>query len=332
MIKKAKPIDAVIAWVDGNDPVLSEKRNSYLGKKGSSNPGSGAATTRFASVNEIKYCVLSIMRFAPFIRNIYVVTDGQDPELYEDIRTHFPARLDSYKVVDHKEIFEGYEDLLPTFNSISIAHMIWRIRGISETFVYFNDDTFLIREMKPEDWFLNDQPLMRGKWVPAPHFRIAWDRLRTGIKRTLLRKSGFKPRASFHLGQWNSAAMLGFKWRYFTVSHTPHTVERKLVEAYFNDNTTLLTKNISFRFRDPSQFTFIAMSNHLQLSGGNRQIADPGLAYLQPYGRSSEYIDKKIAYCENKTQIKFVCVQSLDLCKKEEQDKVLGWIERRLDL
>ncbi|MCK7538203.1 MAG: hypothetical protein MZV63_48255 [Marinilabiliales bacterium] len=49
---------------------------------------------------------------------------------------------------------------LPTFNSISIANMIWRIKGLSENFVYFNDDTFLMREYKPEDWFPDGRPLL----------------------------------------------------------------------------------------------------------------------------------------------------------------------------
>lgn len=57
------PIDAVIMWVDGNDPQLAAKRNSYL-KGDSTNIGSGAHSTRFASLNEIKYCILSIFRFA----------------------------------------------------------------------------------------------------------------------------------------------------------------------------------------------------------------------------------------------------------------------------
>jgi hypothetical protein len=105
---KIQPIDVVIAWVDGNDSRLTEKRNRYLNKGHVGKVSSGAHATRFASVNEIKYCVLSIFRFAPFIRNIFIVTDGQDPDLYEDIRTNFPERLSSVRIVDHTEIFEQH--------------------------------------------------------------------------------------------------------------------------------------------------------------------------------------------------------------------------------
>ena len=259
------PIDVVIAWVDGDDPKLAKKRNNFV--KGTKiTIGSGAHSTRFASSNEIRYCLLSIMRFAPFVRNIFIVTDEQDPDIYNDVSKYFPEKLNSIRIVDHKEIFEGYENCLPTFNSISIANMIWRIKGLSENFVYFNDDTFLIRSIKPEEWFVVGRPVIRGRWVPAPVPRIIWNSLRISFNRHLLGKPDFEPRASFHMGQWNAAPILGFKFRYFTNSHTPHAVNRKLIEDYFSKNNSLLIKNISFRFRDHSQFTFISLSNHLQLA------------------------------------------------------------------
>lgn len=329
--EKDHPIDVVIAWVDGGDPELAEKRNRYLGLSGDkAHPG--AHPTRFASINEIRYCVLSVFRFAPFVRNLYIVTDGQDPDLYADIKTWFPERADSVRIVDHTEIFEGFEKYLPTFNSISIGNMIWRIKGISDNFVYFNDDTFLIRPMRPEDFFIDNRPVLRGRWVPAPLFRILWNTIRKSFHKYFRNNPGFQPKASFHLGQWNSASLLGLKWRYFTNSHTPHTVGRKTIENFVISNKPLLEKNISHRFRHYSQFTFISLSNHLQLLQGNRLIASPDLAYLQPYNRPKDYIDKKISLCEKDNRIKFICVQSLEMCGEEEQKKLLGWMQKRLKI
>jgi hypothetical protein len=325
------PIDVVIAWVDGDDPELTRKRSNYV--HATNIPvGSGAHSTRFASSNEIRYCVLSVLRFAPFVRNIFFVTDEQDPGISADVRKYFPERLDSIRIVDHKEIFEGYESYLPTFNSISIANMIWRIKGLSENFVYFNDDTFLIRSMKPEDWFVNGRPVIRGRWVAATTPRAFWNSVRIFFNRHFLGKPDFEPRASFHLGQWNAAAMLGFKFRYFTSSHTPHAVNRKLVEDFYSKNDALLRKNISFRFRDHSQFTFISLSNHLQLLDGNRHIAGPTLAYLKPQGRAADYVDKKIALCENNPGIRFLCIQSLEMCRNEDRQKLFSWLDRILEL
>jgi hypothetical protein len=329
--EKEHPIDVVIAWVDGSDPGLTEKRNKYLGLTGA-NTHPGAHPTRFASINEIRYCVLSVFRFAPFVRNIFIVTDGQDPDLYADIKTWFPEREGSLRIVDHSEIFKGFEGCLPTFNSISIGNMIWRIKGLSENFVYFNDDTFLVRSIKPEDFFIDNRPVLRGRWVHAPLYRIWWNSLRIAFNKYFKNNPGFQPKASFHLGQWNSASLLGLKWRYFTNSHTPHTVGRKTIEDFVTRNKALIEKNISHRFRHYSQFTFISLSNHLQLLQGNRLLASPDLVYMQPFGRPKDYIDKKIRLCEKDDTIKFMCVQSLEMCGAEEQEKLLGWMKKRLKI
>lgn len=324
-----EPIDVVIAWVDGNDPKHMAKRNEVLNRSRAV-PIAGAHPTRFASVNEIKYCLLSIFRFAPFVRNVFIVTDEQDPHVMEDVRKYYPHRVSSIRIVDHKEIFEGYEQYLPTFNSICIANMIWRIKGISNRFVYFNDDVFLVRDVTPDDFFKGNLPVLRGRWTPAPYHRISWSWTHTRVVKLLTQKRHYTPKASFHLGQWNSARILGYKLKYFTNSHTPHSVERGVVEHFFEKNSALLEKNISFQFRERSQFTFISLSNHLQLTGGNRHVAKPNLIYMQPHNRYRGYIDKKLRICERKSSVKFLCVQSLDLCSVEDQGKVLNWLEQIL--
>lgn len=327
--EKYQPIDVVIAWVDGNDPKHMAKRQKWLKQTGDT-PIAGAHSTRFASVNEIKYCLLSILKFAPFVQNIFIVTDDQDPQLMDDVQQFFPERANSIRIVDHKEIFEGYEQYLPTFNSINIANMLWRIKGISNRFVYFNDDIFLVREVKPEDFFVGNTPLIRGKWTLAPYYRTIWSKVQTHIIRFFTSNRNFTPRASFHMGQWNSAKLVGYKSKYFTTSHTAHSAETGLIESFFNQNMSVLEKNISFRFRDQSQFTFISLSNHLQLRNGNRNIAKPDLVYMQPYNRKANYIDKKLKQCDKDPSIKFLCVQSLDMCTKDEQDKVLNWLKMNL--
>ena len=305
----------VIAWVDGDDPKLAIKGTNIL-QWDRIPVGSGAHPTRFASSNEIRYCVLSILRFAPFVRNIFIVTDEQDPGISADVRKYFPERSGSIRIVDHREIFKGYENYLPTFNSISIANMIWRIKGLSENFVYFNDDTFLIREVKPEEWFVDGRPVLRGRWVPAPLPRALWNSIRiSSTGKFLVGKSMNQG----HHSIWVSGmqpALLGFRFRYFTNSHTPHAVNRRLVEEYFSKNGPVLEKNISFRFRDHSQFTFISLSNHLQLIEGNRNIAGPALVYLKPQGHADDYVKSKIALCESDHSAIYMCIQGLEMCSR----------------
>ena len=122
-INEKYPVDIVIAWVNGDDPALKKKRLSYLNPaETTSHPG--AAQTRFHSLKEVEYCVLSILKFSPFVRKIFIVTDQQDPKIDHAVKRHFPERLKDIRLVDHTEIFEGYEEYLPTFNSICISNML----------------------------------------------------------------------------------------------------------------------------------------------------------------------------------------------------------------
>lgn len=330
-IPKNNPIDVIISWVDGDDPSFQKKMDKFIGPiKRKSMPG--AQKTRFGNVNELKYCVLSILTFAPFVRKIFIVTDQQSPSIIEDINPYFPDRTQDIQLVDHEEVFEGFEDYLPVFNSRSIESMIWRIKGLSDNFVYFNDDMFLIQPITPDYWFVNGGPVIRGSWLPSAAVRVLWDTLRCNIQRKILGKKDFEPRASFHTGQWNAAKILGFRWRYFALDHTPHAVKKQTVSQYFNSNAELVKRNISFKFRHHSQFNFLSLSYHLEILSGNRNIRPPALTYLQPLRRPKNYIDKKINLCESNPDIIYMCVQSLDLCPESDVNKIFGWLEKIMSL
>lgn len=324
-------IDVVIAWVDGDDPGHREKRERYMEAEGLDTTSAQTRSTRFSSSGEVRYCVLSIMRFAPFVRNIYLLTDGQDPKLEKDIERYFPARMDSFRIVDHREVFRGFEDCLPTFNSRSLEFMLWRIPGLSERFVYFNDDAFLLREISPGEWFQGNRPVIRGSWKPAPRLRLGWEGLKKQALRLVTRRKNYSPRASFHLGQWNAASLTGFRWRYFVTDHTAHVFLRSTMESFFREHPDKVRRNIAHRFRSPSQFTAIALFYHLQLREADPVVRKPGLVYMQPFGRGGGYIGQKLHACEAEEMF-YLCVQSLDRCPVEEQQKVLGWLSGRLAL
>ncbi len=325
------PIDAVITWVDGNSDEFMASMEPFL-QGFNRNQIPGAHKTRFASVNEIRYCVLSIFKFAPFIRRVFIVTNGQDPKLYDDIARYYPHRVNDVQIVTHAEIFEGYEQYLPTFNSRSIELMLWRIKGLANKFIYFNDDVFLVRDVAPDDFFKGNLPVLRGRWALTPVHRLIWKECLVFTNRILRRNKHYTPRVSYHSGQWNAAKAIGFKSKYFINSHTPHPMDRSVVEGFLGADDDLLQKNISFRFKNHSQFTIFSISYHLQLLNGNRTIEPANLVYMQPHNRSKSYIDKKLNTCDSSPSVKFLCVQSLDMCSKKNQQKVFDWLKSKLSI
>jgi hypothetical protein len=325
------PVDAVILWVDGSDRKLAEKRNHYLALEKKNGPHPGALPTHFASSNEIRYCVLSILTFAPFVRNIFVVTDEQDPDLYEDIRTRFPEKAGCLKIVDHKEIFRGYEQYLPTFNSSSIQTLIWRIEGLSERFIYFNDDVILIRGIKEEDWFIGNRPVLMGKWMLPPFRKMTGNNLNALINRHILNKKNYQPKFSFYIGQWKSARLLGMKGRYFFHDHSPHPMRRKTLEDFFAKNGELLEKTISYRFRDAEQIIAPAVAYHLEILDGNRNYRKLKLGYFHPY-YSENRMNRRISRCMNDPHIKSICIQSVEMLSGGQREKIFRWMDSILNL
>ncbi|MEP4444507.1 MAG: Stealth CR1 domain-containing protein, partial [Hyphomicrobiales bacterium] len=91
-------IDAVITWVNGADPHHQEKRAKHLDQ---TVPLSSNEATRFDSLGEVRFAVLSLLRYCPFLRDIHIVTDAQHPDVLDPIlKAH-----SNIKIVDHVEIF-----------------------------------------------------------------------------------------------------------------------------------------------------------------------------------------------------------------------------------
>ncbi|MGM0666182.1 MAG: Stealth CR1 domain-containing protein, partial [Bacteroidota bacterium] len=324
------PLDAVILWVDGNDPVLNEKRKEYISREGISRNHSGAIATRFASSDEISYCVRSILKFAPFVRNIFIVTDNQDPDLYEEVEKYFPGRSASLRIVDHKEIFRGYEKYLPTFNSSSILAMVWRIKGLADNFVAFSDDLFLVREINYNDWFKNERPVLRGYWRLPPIRKMAGSSIKYFIRRRIMGKHDYQPRISFYMRQWKSASYLGMRLRYYFHCHNPHPLSRIMMENFFKENPGLLEQTISYRFRDKDQLLLTSLAYHLEILSGNKNFAGLDLIYMHPY-YSEKQLLKKISEYREKQDIKFLCVQNLEMLGEKIQKNVRSLLDNILN-
>jgi len=139
------PIDVVYTWVDGNDPRWNEKRNRRAAEMGRDLHRVSNSQTRYINRDELRYSLRSLYYYAPWIRKIYLVTDDQVPDWLN-------ADNDLLQVIDHKDLFPEHASL-PTFNSHAIESVLHRIPGLSEQFLYMNDDVFFSSVVHPESFF-----------------------------------------------------------------------------------------------------------------------------------------------------------------------------------
>ena len=317
-------VDAVITWVDGDDPRHKAKREQY-GDKRILNRDDVAGSTRYSSLGEIFYCVASLNRFAPWLNKIYIVTDEQNPMVDEFIAKHFPEGSIPMEIVDHKVIFRGYEHYLPTFNSISIESMTWRIPGLSEHFIEFNDDLILAAPTQPEDFFPRE-----GEVVCYGNKRSS---MLVRLSRLLKYRINGPKRVSFKESMINAAEIAGHKGDFIMLYHTPKALLRSFYERYFEEHPEALLRNISQRFRHATQYNPQEVQ-FLMLHDQGRCVlkgAEDELFYFMAK-QDVAYVRRKLSRFTRESNKKFGCFNSLDQASVEGQKMVVDWIERRLEL
>ena len=142
---KNEKIDIVIIWVDGNDIEWQREKNKYT-----SNSNSDDRLIRYRDWNLLKYWFRGVEKFAPWVNKVHFVTWGHIPKW---------LNVDNPKlnIVNHKDFIP--KKYLPTFSSHTIELNLHRIKDLSEKFVYFNDDFYLISPTKPKDFFINNLPV-----------------------------------------------------------------------------------------------------------------------------------------------------------------------------
>ena len=317
------PIDAVITWVDGDDPVLRAKRIKYLGEGAIA----GAEATRFASADEIVYCVLSILKNAPWFENIYIVTDAQIPPVFEAVKQHFPEQLPKIKIIDHTEIFRGFAHHLPSFNSISISMLVHKIPDLNERFVFFNDDVFLVRDVKADEFFAANKPVLRGAWMGLGLRGV--ELLRDTLN-ALMRVPKEQQRFGSKRVQLNAARVAGFSAKTFIAMHTPHPMRVSTMAGFAAHNQARFEKNLSFRVRHLSQIGTEALANHLELFRDNALVqSGKDTVYIRAEREPEAKVLAKLARIEQDPEIKILCVQSLDNAPQTVQTDITNWLNQR---
>lgn len=142
---QAEKIDIVLTYVDGNDPAWREKRKKYKSMQGEDDSDS-----RYRDWKNLKYIFRGIEKYAPWVNKVFLVTDHQCPEWLNQ-------KCEKLVVVNHEDYIP--QEWLPTFNTNTIEVNFHRIKELSECFIIFNDDFFLMNHTKSTDFFKDGKPV-----------------------------------------------------------------------------------------------------------------------------------------------------------------------------
>lgn len=257
--KMDNKIDFVVLWVDGSDPEWVKEKNSYV--PGDTTPEIEAA--RFRDWDNMKYWFRGIEKFAPWVNKIHFVTYG-----------HLPSFLNTenkkLNIVNHKDIIDSA--YLPTFNSAAIEVNISKIAGLTDKFVYFNDDTFIISSMKERDFFVNGLPCAEGLEEAltsigdgaayAHHILNDIDVINKHFNKREQYKKNFTKYFNFKYGLQNIRNLSLLIWKNYTGfknAHLPTAYLKNIWETVWYEEEERLSNTTSHKFRsyyDLNQYIF----------------------------------------------------------------------------
>lgn len=137
-------IDFIIPWVDGNDPEWRKRKNAIEG-----NIATDTREMRYRDWELLRYWFRGVENFAPWVRTVWFICDQEPPAWLK--KDHPKLRI-----VRHENYLP--EEYRPAFSSHPIELNMYRIEGLSEQFVYFNDDMFILKPLEKTFFFRDGLP------------------------------------------------------------------------------------------------------------------------------------------------------------------------------
>lgn len=248
-------VDIVYTWVDSSDAEWKRQRAQWSGQA-EIVMASAANDERYLDRDELRYSLRSVMMYAPFVRNIYIVTHGHRPSWLVD--------HDRIQVIPHHEIFPDATDL-PTFNSHAIEACLHRVPGLSENFLYFNDDVFLGRPTTFHD-FYTKAGLIKSRFSPSSFV------------------AGEEPAPDAIPTDWASYNAVRLMREDFgldfdrKLKHVPHPLKRSLLEELEQRYPDVFERTRSSRFREPADYAIPSMLAHYYGIATHRAVEWDNLA------------------------------------------------------
>jgi hypothetical protein len=244
-------IDFVQLWVDGNDKDWHNEKSKYVPSYDMDD-----SIMRYRDWDNLQYWFRGVEKYAPWVRKIHLITCG-----------HYPKWLNlehpKLNLVKHSDYMP--KDYIPTFNANSIILNIHRIKQLSNKFVFFNDDFFILKKTKETDFFKGDLPcdyaIMDGI-APTDIFSYI------EFNNTCIINKHFEKRAVLknNLPKWYNLSygiqvirnILLLPWRDFTGIYDPHLpipFQKKTFLDVWAAEWQLLDKTCKNKFRSKEDVT-----------------------------------------------------------------------------
>lgn len=303
-------IDFVIPWVDGNDPVWLNEKETYEME----NLNIDKSEQRYRDWDNLQYWFRGVEKYAQWVHKIYFITYG-----------HIPSWLNlnhpKLEIVNHKEYIP--EEYLPTFSSNPIELNLHRIQGLNKKFVLFNDDTFILNKINEEDFFVNGKPCdsailnvhcydYQDSYILAPFVDIGVINKNFNMKDVV--KQNKRKWFSLKYGKYLVRNIILLKCPRFPgmlQKHLPNAFLKSTYEEVWKMEFQMLNQTCSHKFRnilDVNQW----LMKEWQIAKGNFEPRKVDIG-ISMYARETKKVVDYILHSKNR----LICIND---CKMNESD------------
>jgi hypothetical protein len=320
------PIDALLVWVDTRDPVWSSLKQN-IQAQGQSH-GTGLDAMRLPqspwSHFEVMQCVPLLLKNLPFIRHLVVVMmrpQTLPPELIDSLT---PAAAAKIKYVYHDEYIPA--QYLPTFNSTVIELFLHRIQALAEHFVYFNDDTYVVRKMQPSHFFGYSETLRRQRALPVVScLKPSWVAAMPLTASSWVLRRFKRTHAAAHCFShqvYRSTRAHRRHQKYYSRDHRPIGLTKDMLRQAYNEVPgEVIHQTAQCRFRSADELLFLELALHVALdTKGAIHRPDPAMLFSYESSRPLSKAGVRAALASNAS---FVCFNALNI-DSEEQRRLLS--------
>ncbi|MGG5174485.1 stealth family protein [Pseudarthrobacter sp. J1763] len=298
-------VDMVFSWVDGSSPEYIAARKARMTDVVVGEGDDHEA--RFRQIDELKYALRSVYMFAPWVRRIFIATDSPAP--------HWLAEHPGVTIVRSEEFFAD-TSVLPTHNSQAVESQLHRIDGLSEHFLYSNDDMFFGRPINPDMFF-----------TPGGITKFIEAETRIGLGESDTERSGFENAARVN------RKLLWNRFGRITTRHLEHSaapLRRSVVEQIEKEFPEEFRKTAASRFRAADNISVTNSFYHYfaLLTGRAVTQTNAKVRYVDTTMRSGlKYLPKLLA----KRNMDFFCLNDgsfPEVPADEREEKVVEFLER----
>lgn len=320
-----KKIDFVVTWLDSTDPAW---QTEYVKYKKESTKMADTSAARYREWDLFRYWFRAVENYAPWVNKVFLVTNGKFPDW---INEDHPKLV----LVKHSDYIPS--EFLPTFNSHTIELHMNKIPGLSEHFVYFNDDCYLNAPITPDYYFKKGLPCdcnaetlfnvpVYNKDAGFLTFIIRYTNisvLNGHFNRKNTIKGSFKRWFGFHLGliSWVMGRIISFdpKGRFvgFRYRHFEQPFLKSVLDEAWEKEPEMLTNSCT-RFREnislnPYFFRYWQFATN--------RFYPVKLNHARKYVLNNDDIDKIIDALKNKN-IWSICANDSTMCSEEDYDNI----------